>query len=94
MYGNNMGSTLSLSKIIGGLSKTLNIVNQAIPLYNELRPILSNASGILSVFKEMNKPNPSKNNGSSNLKAIDTNIVETKKTKETPLSTNTLTFFQ
>ena len=57
MYGNNLGSNLSLGKVLSGISKTLNIVNQAIPIYNQLKPIVSNASNSLSVFKEMNNFN-------------------------------------
>ena len=45
MYPGNFNG-LTFGKIIGGISKTLNIVNQAIPLYKQVRPLISNASRI------------------------------------------------
>lgn len=47
---------LSFIKIIGGLSRTLQIANQIIPLYQKAKPALSNAKGVLNILKEMNKP--------------------------------------
>ena len=55
MYRELITNPLSFTKIISGISKSLNIVNQVIPLYKEVKPIISNASGILSVFKEIKK---------------------------------------
>ena len=54
MYPNSF-NTLSLGKIISGISKTLNLVNQAIPLYKQVKPIINNAGSILTIFKEFNK---------------------------------------
>lgn len=91
MYPGNFNG-LTFGKVISGISKTLNIVNQAIPLYKQVRPIISNAGSILSIFKEFNRPD------------IDTNIKEksiTLKDTSLPLkstikriSTNSPTFFQ
>ena len=91
MYPGNFNG-LTFGKVISGISKTLNIVNQAIPLYKQVRPIISNAGSILNIFKEFNKPD------------IDTNIKEksiTLKDTSLPLkstikriSTNSPTFFQ
>lgn len=39
-----MNNTFSLTKIIGGLSKTLNVVNQLIPLYNQVKPYIAKAN--------------------------------------------------
>lgn len=80
---------LSLGKIVGGLSKTLNIVNQALPLYKQLRPIISNAGSILSIFREFNKPDVL-----ATAKKNDTpkSTVEAKIMKSNPL--NMPTFFQ
>ena len=56
---NSIGITKGLSfvKILGGLSKTLQIANQVIPLYQKARPVLANAKNMLGVLKEINKPN-------------------------------------
>ena len=43
-----MNNGFSLIKIVSGLSKTLNVANQLIPLYNQVKPILANGSKILS----------------------------------------------
>lgn len=50
---NTVGITrgLSLTKIIGGLSKTLQIANQVIPLYQKAKPMISNARSIMSALK-------------------------------------------
>lgn len=57
MY-NTVGITkgLSLTKIIGGLSKTLQIANQVIPLYQKTKPIINNAKSLFSIVKEFKKP--------------------------------------
>lgn len=86
MYRELITSPLSFTKIISGISKSLNIVNQVIPLYKEVKPIISNASGILSVFKEMNK----EENATIN-KEPETIKNESIKKEEI---NNTLTFFQ
>lgn len=61
MY-NPMGLTkgLSLTKIIGGISKTLQIANQVIPLYQKTKPIINNARSIFSVLKEIKAPSNTK----------------------------------
>ena len=43
-----MNSNFSLLKIINGLSRTINIANQMLPLYNQIKPIISNGSKFLS----------------------------------------------
>lgn len=55
---NGMGLTrgLSLVKILGGLSKTLQVANQIIPLYQRAKPAISNARNMLSLLKEIKKP--------------------------------------
>lgn len=86
MYRELITNPLSFTKIISGISKSLNIVNQVIPLYKEVKPIISNASGILSVFKEMNKEENARIN-----KEPETIKNESIKKEEI---NNTLTFFQ
>ena len=74
---------LSLIKIIGGLSKTLQIANQIIPLYQKAKPAISNARGVLNVLREMNKPNSSGKNQSST-KEIQNKIMPKEKTQVAP----------
>ena len=45
-------SPFSIGKIVGGLSKTLGVVNQIIPLYKEAKPMIQNAKTAFSLIKE------------------------------------------
>lgn len=53
MFGPSPVPTFSLTKIIGGLSKTLGVVNQMIPLYKEAKPLMTNARNALGLLREM-----------------------------------------
>ncbi len=78
MFGTPLNNGLTLTKVIGGLSKTLGIAKEIIPLYKEAKPMLKNARTIMSVLKDMNtNSKPPKNNFSSN------NLAKTKKTSLT-----------
>lgn len=48
---------LSFTKIIGGISKTLQIANQVIPLYQKAKPMISNARSMMGILKEFTKNN-------------------------------------
>ncbi len=64
MFGTNVAkASLSLTKVLSGISKGLGIVNQAIPIYKEIKPMMSNAKKVLELAKEFNK--------TSNTKTID-----------------------
>lgn len=43
-----MNNSFSLIKLIGGLSKTLNIVNQLLPLYKQVKPYVGKAGQFLT----------------------------------------------
>ncbi len=61
MFGTNIvKSSLSIGKILSGISKGLGIVNQAIPIYKEIKPMMSNAKKVLEIAKEFNKPSTTK----------------------------------
>lgn len=55
MYMNNGSSIL---RIVNGLSKTLNIANQMVPLYKQVKPLISNSGKILSGIKSFNSAKP------------------------------------
>ena len=57
MFPNPVRSGLTLTKFIGGMSKTLNVVNQLLPLYKEAKPMLSNAQNAFKIAKEFMTPN-------------------------------------
>lgn len=48
-------SKLSLSSIINGTSKTLNLINQAIPVVKQVSPIMKNMKTMFSVMNEFKK---------------------------------------
>ncbi|MBR1416629.1 MAG: hypothetical protein IJ572_02300 [Bacilli bacterium] len=79
---------LDLPKIIGGISKALGVINQAIPLYQQFKPILSNVKDISKIVNIINSPDNEKIELNDNIK--DAKVNEIKK-----VSNNNLpTFFQ
>ena len=62
-------SKLSLSSIINGTSKTLNFVNQAIPVIKQISPMMKNAKTMFNVMNEFKKiENPAKKEITNNTK--------------------------
>lgn len=91
MFGAPVSNGLTFTKVIGGISKTLSIANQVIPLYREAKPMINNAKTILSVLKGVNSSRPA-----SNKTVIDTNTSAQKKDTSIDtrrVNTNTPVFF-
>lgn len=76
-------SGLSLMKVISGISKTLSIAQQAIPIYEQTKPMIANARKAFSVIKELNIP---KKNDSPKQNAVI-------KKERLPVNTNNPSFF-
>ena len=73
-------SGITLSSVLGGISKGLGIINQAIPLYREIKPMIGSARKVMSVLQELkvnNNSNNTNNTTSNNKTTID--IEENKK---------------
>lgn len=73
-------SGITLSSVLGGISKGLGILNQAIPLYREIKPMIGSARKVMSVLQELkvnNNSNNTNNTTSNNKTTID--IEENKK---------------
>lgn len=49
------GGNINFSSILSGTQKTLNIVNQGIPLIKQVRPIMQNAKTMFKVMNEFKK---------------------------------------
>ena len=47
-----MNNSELLTKILSGISKTLNIANRVIPIYQDTKPLLKNAKNIYDLFKD------------------------------------------
>lgn len=62
MFPSQNTSILSLLKnikwgsILDGTSKTLNVINQAIPVVYQVKPIINNAKTLFKVANIMNEP--------------------------------------
>lgn len=57
----NVPGGFNLSRLLGGISKSLNVANQVIPIYQQLSPMVQNARKAFGTLKEMtnskvNKP--------------------------------------
>lgn len=67
--GATKASTFTFSGLLNGASKTLGVINQAIPVFYQVKPIINNAKTMYRVAKEINsndKRNTSTNTNSSN----------------------------
>lgn len=75
-------SPFSIGKLIGGISKTLNVANQVIPLYKEAKPMIQNARNAFSLIKEFTNTTTTKvmNNTEKNIKPIKEKIEGIKNT--------------
>lgn len=74
MFGNQ--SPLTFTKIIGGLSKTINIANQVIPLYKQAKPLINGFNESKKVLKDLATnfmTDVKKNNEEKNKKIINLN---------------------
>lgn len=81
MFGNTPTSGLTIGKVISGISKSLNVVNQLIPIYKEVKPVIGNAKTILSTLKEF---------GNTNIKSAQKTIINKNEIikKDIPLKEN------
>lgn len=87
MFGSNIvTSGLTFGKVLNGISKTLSIANQVIPLYQQAKPMINNAKTIINVLK-----------GIKSTPTTTPKIKITQKEKEiktTNINSNTPIFFQ
>ena len=74
----NLFSNLNLSSIINGTQKTLNIVNQTIPLIKQAGPVLNNAKTMFKVMNEFKKTDINITPENNNQTTIQTNDEITK----------------
>ncbi len=89
MFGNPYGTGLTFTKVLSGISKTLNVANQVIPIYREARPMINNAKTILGALKDIGKNSNNNNSSSTN----NTNTIKND-TTQSVVSNNNISFFQ
>lgn len=67
--GEGLGSRLSglsFSKILGGIQKTVSTVNQIVPLYHQVKPVINNGRTILRMMRAANNLNSNNFNNTNN----------------------------
>ena len=57
---------LNLNNILDGTQKTLNIVNQAIPIVKQVSPVMKNAKTMFRIMNEFKKVDTPTTSGNSN----------------------------
>jgi len=78
---------LTLTKVLGGINKTLNVANQLIPLYMQAKPIIQNAKSAFTVAKEIMTPDHKENTTQKNANEVKSENVPKIK-EETYISSN------
>lgn len=89
MFGNPYGTGLTFTKVISGISKTLNVANQVIPLYKEAKPMINNAKTIFGALRDLGKSNNTQSVSSSKVEAIKKDTIPETRI----ISNNNPTFF-
>jgi len=93
--GQAIKTGLTLPKVIGGISKTLNVANQIIPLYMQAKPMIQNAKSAFSVAKEIMATSNTKSTNQSKPSKKQTSVKQIKQKEVTTLitSSNNPVFF-
>ena len=82
--------------ILNNTQKTLNVINQAIPVYYQIKPICSNLKNfgkIMSIFNEPDNNNNNNNINSNNINNLNYNINQTNEINKKENSQGLPTFF-
>ena len=86
---------ISFSKILSGAGKALNFANRAIPMYYQIKPMLSNAKTLVNMYSKVKEPEETTLTNNNNIEEKKENIkqISTEKKKQV-VKNDTLTFFQ
>lgn len=72
MFPKVISNGLTLPKVLGGIQKTLNIANQLIPIYTQVKPMIKNAQSAFAVAKGvLTTTSASSSNSKNSLKNIE-----------------------
>lgn len=63
--GSSIFSKINLSSLLSNAQKTLGVVNQAIPLYYQVKPVFKNLKALGKIGKEFTKINGNSNQSSN-----------------------------
>ena len=67
-------SGISFSSIFSGIQKTATTINQIVPLYHNVKPIISNSKTLFTVMKSLSKEQPKQSQKQSTIKKEETII--------------------
>ena len=93
MFGAPIRSGITISRVISGISKTLNVAGRVIPLYKEAKPILKNARTIINTIKSFNTTTGKESSNNAINTASNSSIRTNKKDTFIKYQTNSPTFF-
>ena len=58
LISRGIGNKITLSGILNGAQKTIGTVNQIVPLYNQVKPMIENSKTVFNVFKGLKIKEP------------------------------------
>lgn len=82
-------SGFSFSGLLNGASKTLGVINQAIPIFYQAKPIWNNAKTMFRVAKAMNSSDKDNNNSSSSNRTNEVHNINKNANSNTNSTTST-----
>lgn len=55
MFSSVISSGITLAKVLSGLSKTINIAKEVIPLYESVKPMIGSAKNLPKILNSLNR---------------------------------------
>ena len=55
MFSSVISSGITLAKVLSGLSKTINIAKEVIPLYESVKPMIRGAKNLPKILNSLNR---------------------------------------
>ena len=80
---------INFSQILNGTQKTLNVINQAIPIFHQVKPLWNNTKTIFKIANAINEPAPVRKSQSRNINTTPNQTITPKRN----ISYNEPTFF-
>lgn len=92
--GLSLGKGINWASLLDGTQKTLGVINQAIPLVYQVRPIINNAKTVFKIASAMtSKDNNSSSNDFNNNSTIEKSTDNSKNTSISYTANNNLPTF-
>lgn len=73
MFSSMVSSGITLAKILSGLSKTINIAKEVIPLYESVKPMIGSAKNLPKILNTLNRGSKTKETP----KEVNSSIIKT-----------------